>query len=553
VTRKTVLAGLLGAFGLAVYLWPAVAAPVVLWSDSRQDLDWARRGIGTFQPAPRGDHPAKPAYLLFLRGATALPVAASQARRAVLVQSLLLWAAIAGTSLVFARKRGAGAGAVLYVILILFLRLRDSASAVMSEAFSAALFLPLAACVLWPPRRALGLFLSGLGSAALFWARPNLGGVALALILLRLAATRRGGAALALLAIFIVFGLPVWLATRPPGKGDPLGGVSYPLLEATADYYWRPSIEPWPRGGTPHDQMLAEMRRAAANWKAKLDARGADARRELVWRVLHGIFGTDYYDARWSPFYASATMFSRILSPALIVAAIACLLPFFAGTETGAGLAGLLLLFFLALQDVILGSNPRYVLPALPALLLFGAAAVSSSNRESGLRKLAACVLFVALTAGLWAARFALDWQWGKVEAPGVKLVQPIPKGALPPRPPATLHLRIAPPLVPTAAGLDILGPGNRLLYSSRDDPARQRPFVTIPLPDWLLEANRRGPVELSLLSSGGYDPTSYLLFPVIPPPWAQTARRDGSPALSPVTGIRSGSLDWWAHPGSAD
>jgi hypothetical protein len=42
--RRAILCGLLGAAGLAVYLWPALEAPVVLWSDSHIDLAWAREG-----------------------------------------------------------------------------------------------------------------------------------------------------------------------------------------------------------------------------------------------------------------------------------------------------------------------------------------------------------------------------------------------------------------------------------------------------------------------------------------------------------------------------
>lgn len=553
MTRKAVLATVLGALGLAVYLWPALSAPVVLWSDSTADMEWARKGIGIFQPAPRGDHPAKPTYLLFLRGALALPITADEPRRVVLLQSLLLWAAIGGTACFFAKKRGAAAAAVLYVLLILFLRLRDSASAVMSEALSAALFLPLAACVLWPPRRPAGQLLAGLGGAVLFWARPNLGVIALVLLLLHFAATRRWSGLLAVLAVFTAISVPLWLDTRPPEEGDPLGGLSYPLLEATADYYWRPSIETWPRGDTPREQMRAELWRAAANWKTRLAERGPDSRRELIWRALHGLLGTEFYDARWSRSYQSATAISRILSPFLIAAALASLFCFFSGGETGAGLAGLLLVLFLIAQNLVLGPNPRYELPALPALILFGLAAASSGLGSPIPRRLTAIALFLALTAALYLVRYALDWQWGKIEAPGVKIIQSIPKGALPSSEPATLHIRVAAPLVPTAAGLEVYGPLDRLLYSSLDDRARQRPFITIPVPAWLLQVNQEGSVELSLVSRGGYGSTSYLLFPVVPPPWARAARRENSPELSPATRIRSGSLDWWAHAGPAD
>jgi hypothetical protein len=62
---------------------------------------------------------------------------------------------------------------------------------------------------------------------------------------------------------------------------------------------------------------------------------------------------------------------------------------------------------------------------------------------------------------------------------------------------------------------------------------------------------NSREPIELELTSFGSYGETQYLLFPVIPPPWRRIAVREGSPDLSPSTGIRRGSLDWWAHPGA--
>jgi hypothetical protein len=94
-------------------------------------------------------------------------------------------------------------------------------------------------------------------------------------------------------------------------------------------------------------------------------------------------------------------------------------------------------------------------------------------------------------------------------------------------------------PCRPPRAGLD---------RSFSSCSARIPGNVTIPLPDWLLEANRAGPADLTFVSLGGYGPHSYLLFPVIPPPWSTLARRDGSPALSPTTSISASSLDWWAH-----
>jgi len=242
---------------------------------------------------------------------------------------------------------------------------------------------------------------------------------------------------------------------------------------------------------------------------------------------------------------------SRIAAPFLILAAAALLFCFpFRGPEAGANSAGPLLLLALAGQDLVLGPNPRYVLPALPALLLFGAAALEPWKKERVTRRLAAPLLFAGLTVFLASARSALDWQWGMIESSRVRVVQPIPKGSLPRRGPATLHVRIASPLTPPSAQLEIFGPGSRRLYSSLEDPMRQRPYVTIPLPDWVLEANRAEPVELSFVSQAGYGPHSYLLFPVIPPPWSTPARRDGSRELSPASGVSAGSLDWWAHEG---
>jgi hypothetical protein len=552
VKREKVAFALLAALGLAVYLWPAFRAPVVLWSDSVTDLDWARQGIGLFREAPRGDHPAKPGYLLFLRVASAIPIPGAGPRAVVVVQSLLLWLSIGATSFLFGRRRGAAGGAALYVLLILFLRARDSASAVMTEALSAALFLPIAAFVLWPPRKASGMLGMGLAIATLFWIRPNLGAIAFLLACVALAAGRRRRGVLLLLAAFAAVSVPVWFATRPREKADPLGGLSYPLLEATADYYWRPSIEPWPRADSPAGHMRAELSRAVANWKATLASRGPDARRQILWRTLHGLFGTEFYDARWSPAYARATALSRIAAPFLILAAAALLLCLpFRGPEAGANFAGPLLLLALLAQDLVLGPSPRYVLPALPALLLFGAATLAPWKGAPRARRLASNVLFAALVGVAAIARSALDWQWGMIESSGVRLVQPIARGALPRTAPATLHVRIAAPVVPASPQLEIFGPGSRRLYTSREDTARERPYVTIPLPDWLLESNRAGPVEISLLSGEGYGVHSYLLFPVIPPPWSEPARREGSSALSPATGIVSGALDWWAHPGA--
>jgi hypothetical protein len=546
----------LAFLGLALYLWPAISAPVVLWSDSEADLAWAKAGLGVFRPVPEPPtgalgHQPKPAYLLFLRGATrALPVL-EETRSVVVVQSLLLWGAIVGSSLWLARRKSPGKALAFMAIAFSFLRLRDASSAVMPEALAVALLLPLTAAVLAPPRRLTAFALLGLATAVLFYIRPNCGAAMLLLGMAGLIADRRGRPLLAFAAGFAALVVPISLAARPAPPGDPFHGLGYQALEASADYYWSPSLGAWPSGDSPRATALAELDRARENWSRTLAGPAADARRELLWRGLHGLFGTEFYDARWSEPYRRLSTTSRLASPFLLLAAAGLLLAPWSREERSARAMGSLLLALIVGQSLLLGSNPRFVLPFLPVLFLLAIAAAGPSLLAATGRKIAAAAVlgvFIALLAG---ARHVLDWQWGQVESAGVKLDQQIARGSLPATGPATLHLRIAAPLPAGSAGLEIFGPGARLLYTSHDDRARRRPFVTVPLPDWLLEANRQGPVELSLVSIGDYGPNDYLLFPVIPPPWGKGARREGSAALSPATGIFAGALDWWAHAGA--
>ena len=144
-----------------------------------------------------------------------------------------------------------------------------------------------------------------------------------------------------------------------------------------------------------------------------------------------------------------------------------------------------------------------------------------------------------------------LGQEWGVVESAGVVVSQAIPMEALPRNAPATLHLRIASPLLPTRAGLEVRDLRGRLLYSSERDATRQRPEITIPLPQEVLDENWHDGTTLHLRSTGRYDELHYLLFPVIPYPWAAPALRQDSRELSPATGARRGSLDWWAHAGA--
>ncbi len=553
--RQGLLFVLLAALGLALYLWPAISSPVVLWSDSTTDLEWAKTGLGIFRPVPQPatgalDHQPKPAYLLFLRGVMRALPAVDETRAIVVVQSLLLWGAIVGSSLWLARRKSPGKALAFMAIAFTFLRLRDASSAVMPEALAVALLLPLTAALLAPPRRLTAFALLGLSTAILFSIRPNCGAAMLLLGLAGLLADRRGRPLLAFAAGFAVLVVPIALATRPAPQDDPFHGLGYQILEASADYYWRPSLGAWPSGDSPRATALAEIHSASENWTRTLAGPGADVRRELLWRGLHGLFGTEFYDARWSEPYRWLWTASRLVSPFLILAAASLLLAPWRRDEGPARAMGWLLLALIVGQSLWLGSNPRYVLPFLPVLFLLAIAAASPSLLAGAGRKLAAAAVFAVGIALLAGARQVLNWEWGQVGSTGVRLIQPIPKRTLPSRGPATLHVRIASPLMPPAAQFEILGPGSRRLYSSLEDPAMARPYVTIALPDWLLEANRAGPTELTIITLGGYGPHSYLLFPVIPPPWSTPARRDGSPALSPTTGISVGSLDWWAHSG---
>ena len=57
-----------------------------------------------------------------------------------------------------------------------------------------------------------------------------------------LLADRRGRSLLAFTAGFAVLVVPVALATRPAPRDDPFHGLGYQILEASADYYWSPSL-----------------------------------------------------------------------------------------------------------------------------------------------------------------------------------------------------------------------------------------------------------------------------------------------------------------------
>ncbi len=515
--RRAIVCGLLGAAGLAFYLWSAIGAPVVLWSDSRIDMAWAREGVGIVSPAPPPPtpHPAKPGWIAFLRAAAAGASVDAAPRRIVVVQTVLLWLSIAGVSVWLGRRTSFARGVVLYLTLLLFLRLPDSATSVMSEALTAALFLPIVASLLDPPARVRAGLAIGAASGALFLVRPNAGAAAALLAALAFGATRRWRALAGFAAAAAALVVPVWLLTSPR-NGDPLRDLGAALLWAKAEYGWTNS--------------------------AGLAPDASEATRQLVWRLFHGLLGGEHHDASWSPLWWAVDDVSRIISPLLILGALACLLAPSRQRGSLARVLGLSLAALLVVQSYVLLTLPRFALPLLPGLLLCAAAAWPPVKSVAG-------VLFVGLLAAARWQRHVLDREWGRIESSGIRIAQTIPKGALPAAAPASLRIRVAPAVLPSAARLEVLDPSGTVLYDSNAVRERRRPYVDVPLGPELLAANQRGPVTLTLLSDGAYGETQYLLFPVIPFPWSAPATRNGSDLLSPSTGLRSGGLDWWVVP----
>lgn len=534
------------AAGLALFLWASLAAPVVVDSDTALDLQWARTGP-LRASIPGIPHPAKPGYLLFLAAATRAIPPLGETRSVVVVQSVLLWLAIVFTAARVSRLRSAPGGLVLLTVLLLFARLRDSASAVLSDSLATSLALVVVALCLEPPRSGVGLAALGAAFAFLFWVRPNVGAavVLVGAVLLGGNGWREGKlVALAFAAVM----LPAWIVTRPAPGGDPLRGLGAPILMGSAPYYWVPQPADWSTGDSRR-----QLRLAAAHWRALANEPEPDRIREVLWRALHGIFGVELYDARWSPRYRSWDDVSRQASPFLLAAGISVLLAgaiftrSLRGTERA---AGLLLPAILVGHNLVFGSHPRYLLAFLPVLLLLATThAVAIGPFPRGW--VAAVAISLGLLVLLRWDRGIVDWEWGLVENDRVRIEQTIPARALPAVGPATIHIRIAPPLLPTHAGLQLLGPGGEILYASGPNAENRAPFLTAVLPDSLLEANRRRPVTLTLAATGSYDDTHYLLFPVIPRPWGPAARREGSAELSPASGVASGSIDWWVHAGT--
>ncbi len=531
MTPRSLVAGALGVLGLALYLWPALSAPVVLWSDSTVDLAWARSG--DLWPPRSGTHVAKPGYLLFLRAAQAAGRDGA-ARRIVVTQSVIAWLAIVAAALALGRRSGWGWGIAAGAVLLALLRLRDASSAVMPETLAAALLLVIVAVLITAPggrRTAIAL---GPATAVLFFVRPNVGAVALALGIAAFWIGARRQSALLLLGGFAAVIVPVWLLVSPPGALQK--GLSYPLQLASADYFWDGL------GNRSAAAGSAAPLSALENWKATArSSSSTDTRRQLVWRALHGLFGVEFYDAGWSPTYGRLRTGAALLFPWLLFGALAVLLAAPArGDARVPGALGLLLLVLTIVQSLTLGALPRFVLPFVPSLLFLAVAALPGLLDASPLRRGAAVVLLGAVAAFAAWQRQILDWEWGIIEAADVRIAQTIPARALPDRTPATLHLRIAAPLLPSDAGLQLLGPSGETLYDSREDPLRWRPFISVALPDAVIAANRQGPIELTVVARGTYDPTHYLLFPIIPPPWGSAAAR----AQSGIRGARSRARD---------
>jgi hypothetical protein len=300
ILRRRILIGLLGAAGLALYLWPAIAAPAVVWSDSEVDLRWAREGIGLSKPFTETErqrapmHPLKPGYLLYLHLAANAVPGVGETRSSVLVQSLLLWASIALTSLLLARSQGAPAGISAYFLLLTFFPLRDCASAVMSEAISAAAFLPLAAAAIAPPHGRNRAAFVGAALAALFWVRPNVGGVAFCLVLLGWCLARSFRESLWMAATFLVGLLGVWVALPAFTGSSAKRELQAPLLFGSAEYYWAPAAQPrvpaLPKPVEP-EPIATRLR---GNWNRLLQSPHADRNREMRWRAAHALFGVEY-------------------------------------------------------------------------------------------------------------------------------------------------------------------------------------------------------------------------------------------------------------------
>jgi hypothetical protein len=536
---------LLAAAGFFLYLWTALRGPVVVWSDSRIDLALAGERLGFLGGSAYRDtggwgHAVKPGYVFFLTVCSAL--FRDPARASVVVQSVLLFASIAGVALFVARRRSRAHGAAFLALALATLSFRDAASAVMSEAIATAGLIALAAWAALGRRVSVGrALLAGIAVAALFLVRPNVGAAAGVVVLLgfRGIRIRRPVVAAAAAAGFLALWAPVALARRAHAREPVRSGMSSALLTGSLDYLWPSSAGKWPAGATPAATAKDELRLAASRWRAMWPPGTSELRRQWVWRAFHGLLGTDFYDAGWSKTYWKMDEASKIARPFVVLLCVAWVLCALRFPETRTwGFLGAAIVAIVVAQDLVVGSLPRYGLPFLAPLLLL--AVLSASKR----------FLAPLLVAGILAALVSLrpgvlDREWGRIEKSGVVVTQPIPKNGLDRRR-RELHVRIASLTGATPAELSIMDESGRRLFWSRENPHPESPVAVVPLPADLLERNRRGPIDLRFVAGPGFDDTNFYVFPVVPRPWGAPARREGSAVLSPSTGLAGGRIDWW-------
>lgn len=548
---------LLGAAGIALYLWPALRGPVVVWADGQVDMRWAREGTGLWKPLTSEEalrisvHPLKPGYLLYLKLAMWLVPGVTAERSAILIQSLLLWISIAATSFALGRRHGFLTGAAAYASILLFIPLRDCASSVMTEAVSAALFLPIAAAAIGIPRRRSAAIWTAIGLCILFSIRPNVAAIAFLLVVTGWSLSSSFRETITVAALFFVGIAAFWALTRDSAGPDRSRGLFDALLFGSSEYNWGPSLKPWPPPGSNEGGLVSDprLRAAADNWRQTLSQLPADRDRELRWRAWHGVFGQEYYDARWSPAYRGIDHLLRASAVLLVLAALATSLALRRGRENrAANAAALLATPAFLLHNLAFAPIPRYLLPLLPFVLLLAARAAFLGRSAAFF--LRASAFFVAGLALVARYPEVSSWDWGQIEAAGVTLEQSIPLGGLPrPGDVATLHVRVSSP-IPSGSAHFELRAGEQIIYRSVEDPNRSRPYITANLPPEVLRRNVAAPIRLRLTSIGTYGPDSWLLFAINPPPWRTGARRVGSKELSPRSDVRFGGLDWWAHSG---
>jgi len=541
-TRRAVFLSLAAVF-LAAFVLAAWRAPVVEWVDSRLDLELASRSLGWLLGTPDTGgpmHPLKPLYILFLR---ACVLAGGDPKRSIVVaQALLVWASFAGTARLLFRYRGAVFGIASLVAFFFLLSARDAASAVMPEALATAGLLPLIALAVFrPPESPAATYLAGLSAAGLFFIRQNAGAAIVLLMLATLALQPRfSRRALVFGAGFLSLLLPFVVAQRVIRRPEARSGVSTGLVTGSLDYEWAPLAQPWPAAPSPASLSGAERRLAAAGWRPMLRPGDPEVRRQWAWRLLHGLMGGEYYDARWSRTYLRLDEVSRSGRPIATLAAISLILAgLFSRRSRGAAAAGALLLLLLIAQNLAIGSLPRFGLPYLAPLWMLGLVC-------AGKRTIApAAVVFALLAFFVLRSPQILDREWGQIEKSGVVVRQTIPRGALG-KDRETVRVRVASLIARTSAELSVTDDRGRTLFRSRENPRPERPEIVVPIPPDLRARNRNEPIELRFVAGSGFTAVDFYVFPVIPPPWGAPASREGSGELSPETGIVRGSLDWW-------